>query len=160
MVPQNSKLKELEVENCGIEKIHESFFRPRIQLNLKNNQIKELPKDEFLRFLQSGGGLEYVYEYGKEDPCIDVHLNPLEYPPDFVIKRGKKEIISYLTKYSNTLVNDSDTPVIILGDSGAGKTTLSLMLTGEIASADEVKEADRTQAFDLRETLLKGIQKV
>merc|ERR1711920_117681 len=82
ILPPESPLEYLNVENCGIEKIHESFIRPGIQLNLRNNQLKELPRDHLLRFLEMGGSLRKE----RDGPYITVDYNPLEYPPKHVLE--------------------------------------------------------------------------
>ena len=122
-------------------------------LNLQNNQLRELPREPFQRFLEEGGSLKYVLKFTKEGG-IAVAFNPLEYPPNHVLERGKDGVISFLKDYPNTLVDATDTPVILLGNPGAGKTCIGRILSGKISSAKDVKAEDRTQAFDIYKALI------
>ena len=72
-----SPLKKLNAENCGLESIHESFVRPGINMDLKNNNIKELPRHNMLKFLQSGGDLEYDTGNIKVEGAIGLRFNRL-----------------------------------------------------------------------------------
>ena len=53
-------LEKLDASNCGIDKIHESFLMTGIQIDLSNNQISDLPREELLQFLNNGGKLDYA----------------------------------------------------------------------------------------------------
>ena len=62
-------------------------------LNLKNNQLRELPRERFQRFLQEGGSLKF------KEGGIAVDFNPLEYPPNSVLERGKDLLLERLPKH-------------------------------------------------------------
>ena len=82
--PPSSPLKDLNAENCAISTIHESFFRAGLKLNLKNNQISELPREEVLQYMQNNGKFG-TYNWRQEAaPFFDLAFNPLLYPPKYV----------------------------------------------------------------------------
>ena len=158
LLPPNTKLRLLDVENCSIAKIPDSYIRSGIMLNLKNNQLRELPREQFQQFLEKGGSLKYDLFWSKEGK-IAVDFNPLEYPPDYILERGEEGVLSYLKSYANTTFDATDTPVILIGNSKVGKTSLGLLLAGKISSAKEVKIEDRTEALDIYPALI-GLVKV
>ena len=144
-----SKLKKLKAENCAIKKIHESLIHVGMEINLKNNQISELPREETREFLERGGQF---------DGGIDFKENPLAYPPQHAYNEGTEKVVQYLRNYPNSMVDPNDITIILIGNKEAGKTSLGLTLSGKISNASEVKAKDRTQAFDVHQTLLEGIK--
>ena len=151
MMPPNSTLKKLDAEDCSIEKIHQSFFRPGIMLDLTNNKIKELPREETKRFLEEGGTFEYDEDI-KVDKItvggISLQHNPLEYPPAHVYEKGKDAVLSYVTKYANLMVDPDDISLLLMGMQERGKTSFANTMAGIISNAKEIKPEDRTQVFD------------
>ena len=159
VLPPTTQLLILDVENCAIEKVPDSYYRSGISLNLKNNQLRELPREQFQQFLEKGGSLKYDIMSLSKEGKIAVDFNPLEYPPDYILERGEEGVLSYLKSYANTTFDATDTPVILIGNSKVGKTSLGLLLAGKISSAKEVKIEDRTEALDIYPALI-GLVKV
>ena len=50
-LPPNSRLKTLTAIHCGLEKIHPSLIQSGIELDLRYNNIKELPEDVMKAFV-------------------------------------------------------------------------------------------------------------
>ena len=142
-----SPLRILDAENCALENIPESFVRPGINMNLKNNKIKAVPRDGMLKFLQSGGELTYNVE-GKEKGGIDLTFNPMAYPPRYILEKGPAATSQHLTDYENTMIDQKENSVILIGNQMVGKTSLGLSLAGKIFNAAEIKLTDQTEAFD------------
>ena len=150
-----SPLETLDVSNCSLSTIHESFFRAGIRLNLSNNKIRELPRKETLDYLNGGGNfVGQDYECSKNG--IDLKFNPLVYPPEHVYKEGKDRVITYLTQYENTLINPNDITVHLIGNEEVGKTSFGRALSGKITTASEITY--RTQCFDNYTTQVGGIK--
>ena len=61
----------MDASQCGLEALHETFIRPKTRMNLSNNNIKELPRDEMLDYLNDGGQLDF------EEGGMNLSSNPL-----------------------------------------------------------------------------------
>ena len=146
----SSPLKELNAENCSIKTVHESLFRPGINVNLQNNKILTLPKGRMLEFFQAGGQIG--------DSELDVRRNPLQYPPMRKFEEGRDAVIEYLKSYDNNMINAQDIAVILMGQQNAGKTSLGHCLSGRISEAADIKEEDRTQALDVYHASVKNME--
>ena len=116
-------------------------------LDLSNNQIKELPREEMQHFLEQGGTFQYESNIAPAGG-ISLRYNPLQYPPKHVYDKGEKEVLSYVTTYANSMVDPDDIPLLMMGKQGAGKTSIGHVMAGKISSAKEIKPEDRTQVFD------------
>ena len=148
-IPPSSRLKVLEAENCSIKKIHESFLRAGIEINLRNNQIFELPRDETLQFLRAGRQAR--------DLRSRFDQNPLVYPPLHVFEEGSESVLKYLNNNLNSMVDPNDITILLIGNQEVGKSSFGLTLAGRITNASDVRPEDRTQAFDVYRTILDGI---
>ena len=155
-LPPTTALKEIRAENCSIKTIHESFFRPDVKIDLKNNNILEIPRDKVLDYLNKGGKLGPTHK-SDEPSAINLAFNPLDYPPRNVYDEGLEAVTSYLKKYPNSMVNPNDITITLIGVQKAGKTSFAHFLARKISSAAEIKEEDRTQAFDVLRTYIKDL---
>jgi internalin A len=106
------------------------------RLDLRNNQIKQLPEalvdlgmeiymDEKLRF--SG------------DKGIFLYDNPLETPPPEIIRKGKDAVKAYFRSLEKGELPLNEAKVILVGDGGAGKTSLVKRLVGKPFDENEPK---------------------
>ena len=106
-----SPLKQLNAYNCSIQQIHESFLRTGVEIDLRNNEISELPRDEMLKFLNGGGNLRYpkTGDVRKiKHGGIAFDQNPLVYPPKQTFEEGRESIAQYLSHNLNSMVDPND----------------------------------------------------
>lgn len=140
-----SKLKTLDAENCAIETVHESFFRPGIMLNLKNNNISELPQKEVLQYMKMGGVFDNYESNSPSKPCIDFAFNPLLYPPNHVYDEGNSSIKNYLTSFLNSTVDFNDVTIMLIGEHASGEPS-SLSLKEKLTSGKDLTLNDHPHA--------------
>jgi len=94
-------------------------------LDLRNNQIIYLP-NEWLT-----GDVEIKWEqYGGGDG-FHLYGNPLEYPPIEIIEQGQEAIRSYVRSLEGERKPLNEVRVLLIGDGGAGKTSLVKRLMGD-----------------------------
>ena len=139
----SSSLKSLDASNCSLKTIHGSFFRVGIEIKLNNNNIKELPREETLAFLEQGG------KFGRNG--LDLEYNDLVYPPQHVFKEGRDAVKAYLKANKNVMVSSKNINILILGDEEKGKTSLGRGFAGKVNSASDITY--RTHAFDVYTTV-------
>ena len=149
-LPPSSPLKALWAGNCSLKTIHESFFRTGLSLDLKNNEITELPRKETLGYLGDGGEFKAVYE----TVGIDLRYNPLKYPPRHVYDEGKAALLAYFKTNGNSMISANDHNILLIGNQEVGKTSLGQALARKINTAEDIRH--RTQAFDVYHTQFKG----
>ena len=152
LLPTNRQLEHLQISanNCNIKGLHPSFLQPDIKIDLRNNGITELPREKSKEYLENGG----VFHFQKRKSHIALEHNPLSYPPKHIFEKGENAILSYLEKYGNDQVDPNNFSILLIGNQRAGKTSLGLTMAGKIEHASEIKENDRTQAFDVYQTTL------
>ncbi len=115
---QNNQLKQLTPEIWKLPKL--------ASLGLNNNQLSQFPK----ALLDLN--LEIKLDSYFWDKGIHVEDNPFETPPVEIVKQGRQAIINYyaaLEEQPDRLLNESK--LILIGDGGAGKTSLVKRLIGE-----------------------------
>jgi internalin A len=135
-----SNLSQLNLRNNQLTNIY--FLQSLRKLNtldLSNNQIKKLPPI----IVKLGSEIDMDYKYGGIGK-IFLYNNPLETPPLEIIKKGKPAIKAYFQslKQEKTLPLN-EIKILLVGDGGAGKTSLAKKLLG--------------QAFDEKEAQTHGI---
>jgi internalin A len=86
-------------------------------LDLRNNQISELPEE----ILELPMEIEWEWLVGGG---IFLEDNPLEYPPIEIIKKGKEAIKDYFQSVAGEKQALNEVKVLLVGDGGAGKTSL------------------------------------
>jgi internalin A len=131
-----SQLKKLSLWNNQITDI--SFLQGLsnlTKLDLRKNQIKELP--EAIAELGLEIDVDSEYEWKQK---IYLYNNPLETPPLEIIKKGRRAIKTYFQslKERETLPLN-EVKVLLVGDGGAGKTSLAKKLLGQAFDEDEAK---------------------
>jgi small GTP-binding protein len=87
------------------------------RIDLRNNQINELP-EEIL-------GLQIEIKWERDwRGGIFLEGNPLEYPPIEIVKQGKEAIRYYFQSLAGEKQALNEVKVLLVGDGGAGKTSL------------------------------------
>lgn len=103
-------------------------------LDLRNNQIKTFPE----AMLQLDMDIDIEEKYGRQNH-MGLYGNPLESPPPEIIKEGKEAIKNYFKSLeTGEGLPLNEVKVLLVGDGGAGKTSLVKRLRG--------KEFDRNEA--------------
>ena len=123
-----------------------SFFKDLKQLqslNLSNNQIKELP----LFIFQLGMEIN-MEKYGGQGLCL--YGNPIESPPLEIVKQGREAVLTYfkqIEKQGRAYIYEAK--LILVGQGGAGKTSLQKRLLNEIDPLP--KEEERTRGIEIKD---------
>ena len=86
-------------------------------LYLSNNQISQLPEE----ILELPMDIKWEWE-----PVEGIFLggNPLEYPPIEIVKQGKEAVKNYFQSVAGEKQALNEVKVLLVGDGGAGKTSL------------------------------------
>jgi len=95
------------------------------ELNLYNNQLTALPP-EIVEL-----GLEIKWERGWIFSGVTLEGNPLETPPVEIVKKGREAVIDYFKSLEGEKRALNEVKVLLVGDGGAGKTSLVKQLLGE-----------------------------
>ncbi|MDP8207557.1 MAG: COR domain-containing protein [Candidatus Electryonea clarkiae] len=93
-------------------------------LDISSNQLTELPK-EILEF-----DMEIRWEFASPYKGIFLEDNPLESPPIEIVKKGKDAVRAYFESLEGERRALNEVKVILVGDGGAGKTSLVKRLLG------------------------------
>lgn len=96
--------------------------------------------------------LEIELENDWKPNIIYLYGNALENPPLEIIKRGKKAVINYLKSLEKEKKPLNEVKVLLVGDGGAGKTSLVKKLFGEDIDGNE----PQTQGINIRKWTLKN----
>jgi small GTP-binding protein len=107
-------------------------------LNLSRNQLERLPAEI--------GELKNLTELGLSE-------NPLKSPPPEIAKRGIKAIKSYFKSLEPETQALNEVKVLLVGDGGAGKTSLVKQLLGEEFDKHELQ----THGINIRNRKVKDI---
>ncbi|MDQ1353372.1 MAG: internalin, partial [Acidobacteriota bacterium] len=117
------ELSHLTVLNLGGNQITDISFlqglRHLTQLSLRDNKIKELPEALMKLGLEINVESEGVW---KQTMYLDG--NPLEKPPIEIIEKGKAAIYAYFKSLKGKTLPLNEVKVLLVGDGGAGKTSL------------------------------------
>jgi small GTP-binding protein len=111
-------LTRLDLKNNQISDI--SILKELRNLNridLRNNEITELP-EEILEL-----PIEINWEW-ESSGGIFLEDNPLEFPPIEIVKKGKEAIKNYFQSLAGEKQALNEVKVLLVGDGGAGKTSL------------------------------------
>ena len=120
-----NKLTLIPTEIIKLKKLH--------ALGLYNNQLNRLPK-EILEL-----GLDISGEYLGGNKGIDLTNNPLESPPIEIVKKGREAVIDYFKSLEGEKQALNEVKVLLVGDGGAGKTSLVKQLLGEEFDKQELQ---------------------
>ena len=109
-------------------------------LDLRDNQIKEL--QPFIFQLNMEINMNEYFSSGSNG--LWLYGNPIEKPPLEIVKQGKEAIQIYFNQLkSQGSVNIYEAKLLLVGDGGAGKTSLQKRLLDENALLPEEKERTR-----------------
>ncbi len=150
----DNQLSALPVEICNLTNLQ--------SLNLAYNQLSALPVEIVnLTNLQSLDlaynqlsalpveitklAIEIKWDYDGKGKGIYLADNPLETPPIEIVKQGREAVIEYFKSIADAEERRAlnEVKVLLVGDGGAGKTSLMKCIKGE--------------EFDLHESQTKGI---
>ncbi len=109
-------------------------------LDLADNRITSLPKQI------TDIGLEIVWEeftFGG----INLYGNPLESPPVEIVKKGREAVVEYFKSLEGERQALNELKVLLVGDGGAGKTSLVKQLLGEKFDKNE----SQTHGINIRD---------
>ncbi|KPA12970.1 leucine-rich repeat-containing protein [Candidatus Magnetomorum sp. HK-1] len=109
------------------------------QINLIDNNIKKLPKEILDLNLKVKWSRAIYSSNGDRVPGIFLFDNPLENPPIEVIKQGNKAIKTYFESLEEKENPLNEIKVLLVGDGGAGKTSLIKKLLGSKFDPHESK---------------------
>lgn len=111
-------LEKLNISNNKITSISSIIgkFKMLEELAFDHNQIRQIPKELF-----HIGSLRKIT--GQDNPIFS--------PPVEILSRGKNAVIAYFESLDRGQITLNECKVIILGDGGAGKTSLLRRLKGE-----------------------------
>ncbi len=102
-----------------------SGLRNLLRLDLRENKIKKLPQS--IIDLDIEIDLDEAPYRGYN---ISLYGNPLESPPPEIIRNGKKAIIAYFKSLEKGEHPLNEIKILLVGDGGAGKTSLVKRLRG------------------------------
>jgi small GTP-binding protein len=134
MLKDFKNLKQLHLSSNHISDISGLHKLKSLKLlDLRNNKIKTLPEAFFEGEMQIDVNSRSASANG-----IWLYGNPIETPPLEIIKKGKEQIRTYfrvLKKGKELPLNE--VKVLLVGDGGAGKTSLVRRLLGQEFDKDE-----------------------
>jgi internalin A len=114
------------------------------KLHLQKNPISELPK----WITDFDAEIEWKKYGGIQEKCIMLYENPLKSPPPEIVAQGKRAIINYYEQLEEQNIDYLfEAKMLIVGEPGAGKTTLVRKL--ENPFCDMPKEEDTTRGIDV-----------
>mgnify|MGYP001294409597 CR=1 FL=1 len=124
-----AKLENLNLLNLWYNKISDLSPLIRLknlkQLDLRVNKISELPP-EILDL-----NLEIEWEDLSVEKGINLYGNPLEKPPVEIVKQGRDAVVEYFKSLEGGKLPLNEVKVLLVGDGGAGKTSLMKRLIGK-----------------------------
>jgi small GTP-binding protein len=141
-------LTELDLSGNPINDINVlQDFRHLTYLNLSHTHVKSMP-EWMLDF-----NLDIKWEDGYEIGAIGIFLENdfLEEPPPEIVRLGNEAIKSYFNSGERKAINELK--IILVGDGGAGKTSLSKVLRHELFDKNE----DQTHGINIFKQSIEGI---
>ncbi|NQU51997.1 MAG: leucine-rich repeat domain-containing protein [Bacteroidetes bacterium] len=143
-------VKRLDLSYNSIENIENSESLTLIQfIDLNNNGIRDL--EIILPFLKRGLKIELP---DSNNQVIKVLNNPISLPPKEIVYRGENDILEFykdLEKQGSAFLYEAK--LLILGESGAGKTTLSRKILNVRAKMPE--DSESTKGIDIKKLVFK-----
>jgi len=121
-----SELTDLDLSGMGLSSVPPALFSLRNlkRLNLIGNRLRELPPQITQSDLQIYAGR------AERSEGILLSGNPLESPPIEIVRRGGWAIRTYFNSLKGEMKPIDEVKVLLVGDGGAGKTSLAKRLTG------------------------------
>lgn len=152
--PEISKLKnltELHISRNQLTSLSPGILELKnlTQLNIAGNQLTTLPP-EILEL-----DLEIEWEERWKFRAIYLPDNPFENPPVEIVKKGREAVLNYFKSLEGEKKPLNEVKVLLIGDGGAGKTSLVKRLVGEDFDGNEYQ----TQGINIKEWRFKGKKK-
>jgi internalin A len=122
------------------------------KLILINNKIKQLPETILELELDIDVNSEYTLAALSRKKAIFLGGNPLEKPPIEIIKQGKEAIRAYFKSLEGKKQNLNEVKVLLVGDGGAGKTSLVKRFLNQGFDKNE----DQTHGINIRHCKIKS----
>lgn len=121
-----SELTDLDLSGMGLSSVPPALFslKKLRRLNLIGNRLRELPS----QITQSH--LEIYSGRSERSEGILLSGNPLESPPIEIVRRGTWAIRTYFKSLKGDMKPIDEVKVLLVGDGGAGKTSLAKRLIG------------------------------
>ena len=117
------------------------------ELYLDSNQLTSIPKEI------TELNLEIKWEKDFWGSGINLYNNPLETPPVEIVKKGRDAVIEYFKSLEEGELPLNEVKVLLVGDGGAGKTSLVKQLFGE----DFDKNESQTHGINIRDWKVEDI---
>lgn len=115
-------------------------------LSLSNNHLTTLPR----AVAEMANLNEAFYDALSSGPGLHLYGNPLQVPPPEVAKRGLQAIREYFRQMEEAGKDYLyECKLLIVGEAGAGKTTLARKISDPLAEMPD--EQDTTRGIDVRE---------
>lgn len=111
------------------------------QLDISYNQLTSLPPEILELSLEIN--CEYHFE---EEKGIFLERNPLQNPPIEIVKKGREAVLNYFRSLEDEKEPLNEVKVLLVGDGGAGKTSLVKRIFGEEVDGNE----PQTQGINIR----------
>jgi len=107
------------------------------RLELMGNKLKNIARE----FFEREWDVAWKNEYSVDG--LNLYGNPLEVPPVEIVKKGRNAVLRYFASLEGARKKLNEVKVLLVGDGGAGKTSLLKRIFGEL--------------FDDKESQTKGI---
>ncbi len=143
--PEISELKNLtrfDISNNQLTSLPPeiSELKNLTQLNTSGNQLTSFPP-EILEL-----GMDIKWEYQLLNEGVFLERNPLENPPAEIVKQGREAVINYFKSLEGEKEPLNEVKVLLVGEGGAGKTSLVKRIFGEEVDGNE----PQTQGINIR----------
>lgn len=143
--PEISELKnltQLDLHNNQLTSLPPeiSELKNLTQLDLRNNQLTSLSPE----ILELGLDIKWEYQIGTKGVFLE--RNKLESPPVEIIKQGREAVVNYFISLEGEKRPLNEVKVLLVGDGGAGKTSLVKRLLGEDFDGNE----HQTQGINIK----------
>ena len=116
------------------------------ELYISGNQLTSLPP-EILEL-----DLEIEWEKNWKPNIIYLEGNPLENPPVEIVKQGREAVINYFKSLEGEKEPLNEVKVLLVGEGGAGKTSLVKKIFGEEIDGNE----PQTQGINIRKWMVQN----
>ena len=110
------------------------------ELYISYNQLTSLPPE----IIELDMDIKWEYQFGEKG--IFLEGNPLENPPVEIVKHGREAVINYFKSLEGEKKPLNEVKVLLVGDGGAGKTSLVKRIFGEEVDGNE----PQTQGINIR----------